>query len=384
MQTNLVQSNEDLAHQIKTLQELLGQAQILGALSGYRSEIEAVCERLRRQVKRNLKDLSYDHPDILENVLRQTQRVMNELEILNVLYVGPLLRCREEDHLALGVLRWLHEEHPKTLTRSFALSDGQFAIYPHPDLPSVYYLPCSRQRTLLYLPLLFHEFGHLLYAIHKPEMDELVEEFQRDVYNVLAPMTVRRGPAAEQQDVFREQVVLAYYEWLQEFYCDAVGLQIGGPCYLEAFTNYFRLQGSREFYVARDDQIERSHPVGWLRVRSLIYRSRKLGLGEVVDKVERAWLQTAALMNMKEDYEGTWSEDLFASLQRTLDDMLVETSPREFLASETQDDSELDNSVTPVALLNRAWSKFKKEPDEYAVFEQSLIAKYRRGADWSR
>ena len=105
MQTELIQSNDDLAHQIRTLQELMGWAQIPGTLSGYRSEIESICERLRRQVRRNLKDLSYNQPDILENVLRQTQLVMNELEIINVVYVGPLMRCREEDRLALGVFR---------------------------------------------------------------------------------------------------------------------------------------------------------------------------------------------------------------------------------------------------------------------------------------
>ena len=82
MRTELTLSNEDLSHQIGTLQRLLGAAQIPGELTAYRSEIEAVCEELRRQVRRNLKDLSYDHPDTFENVLRQTQRVMTELEVM--------------------------------------------------------------------------------------------------------------------------------------------------------------------------------------------------------------------------------------------------------------------------------------------------------------
>jgi len=374
MQTELTHSNEDLAHQIKRLQELLGQAKIPGVLTGYRSDIEGECERLRLQVNRNLKDLSYDHPEILENVLRQTQRVMNGLEVLNVLYVGPLLRSQQGDEPVLRVLRWLHDEHPKTVSRSFALSDGQFAVYPHPDLPSVYYLPCSRQKTLLYLPLLFHEFGHLLYAIHKPEMDELVEEFQRMVFDVLAPMTVRRGPAASEQDSFRSQVVLAYYEWLQEFFCDAVGLHIGGPSYLEAFTNYFRLQGSREFYVSRENQLDRNHPVGWLRVRSLIRRGEQLGLNEVANRSAQAWNQTARLMKINEDYEGTWSEELFEPLQQTLDDMLVETDPRGYKRSElTGGDNASEN---PVALLNRAWLAFNEAPGHFGAVEAKLLKAY--------
>ena len=76
-------SNNDLLHQLATLQRLFGDAKIPPELSGYRSEIEGVCERLRRQAQRNLTDLSHDVPDTYENVLRQTQNVMRELELVN-------------------------------------------------------------------------------------------------------------------------------------------------------------------------------------------------------------------------------------------------------------------------------------------------------------
>lgn len=374
MQQELTGSNQDLAHQISRLQQLLGRAQIPGLLSGYRAEVEGECERLRRQVNRNLKDLSYDHPDVLENVLRQTQRVMNSLEILNRLYVGPLLRSQASDLLVLSVLRWLHESHPTTVTRSFVITDGQFAIYPHPDLPSVYYLPCSRQKTLLYLPLLFHEFGHLLYAMHRPEMDELVGDFQRAVFDALAPMTTRRGPAASAQDAFRGQVVLAYYDWVQEFFCDAVGLHIGGPAYLYAFTNYFRLLGSREFYLPRDTQIVGSHPVGWLRVRSLTHRARRAGLTEAATACWDAWQQTAKLMRIEEDYEGTWIDSLLNPLQQALEDMLIESAPRVFEASEV--DGTLNENLNPVSLVNIAWSEFRNNSQSFASSESNLMREY--------
>jgi len=370
MQTELTQSNHDLAHQVATLQRMLSEAAIAAELSGYRSEVEAICERLRRQVNRNLKDLSYQHADVLENVLRQTQRVMKELEILNSVYVGPLLRNRPEDRLALRLLRWLHDEHPRTAAKSFALSNAQFAIYPHPDLPSLYYLPCSRQQTLLYLPLLFHEFGHLLYALHRPEMDDLVAEFQSAVSNSLAPLTVRDGRAAEQQEVFRDRVFDAYYEWCQEFYCDAVGLTIGGPCFLHAFVNYFRLLGSDEFHVPREQQVKRAHPVGWLRVRLLIDRARKLGYVAEAEAHDGAWRRTAELMHAVEDYEGTWSEDLFAPVQKTLDDVLEETSPRTCNPAEASPPAELSLVSGPVAVLNLAWRTFGAGHKSYPAFEQ--------------
>jgi hypothetical protein len=90
MRGNLQASNEDLLHQLVTLQRLFADAKIPQELSGYRSAIEGVCERLRRQVQRNLKDLVYDLPDTFGNVLRQTQTVMRELELVNAYYAGPI------------------------------------------------------------------------------------------------------------------------------------------------------------------------------------------------------------------------------------------------------------------------------------------------------
>jgi len=375
MQEELRASNEDLLHQLATLQRLFGDAKIPPELSGYRSEIEGVCERLRRQVQRNLKDLSYDLPDTYENILRQSQTVMRELELVNSHYAGPILRSLTDDRLALLILRWLHDEHPKARDWPFGLSDGNFAIYPHLDLPSLFFLPWSRQRTLLYLALLFHEFGHLLYALHKPEMDDLVAEFQQVVGNVLTPLTRRRRKAAESQETFRQLVVLRYYEWCQEFFCDAVGLRIGGPAFAKALTSYFRLHGAGEFYVPRTKQIARRHPVSWLRIKMLVHRCQSHGLSETATEIESAWLGTARLLKVREDYEGTWADDFFMPLRKMLDDMIEEAAPRIFSKDEigTQGTGTM---LTPVALLNRAWHRFEADQAGYRSWERSAVSEF--------
>jgi hypothetical protein len=375
MHERLRASNEDLLHQLATLQRLFGDAQIPQELSGYRSDIEGVCERLRRQVQRNLKDLSYDLPDTYEDVLRQTQNVMRELELVNSHYAGPILRSRADDRLALVILRWLHDEHPKARNWPFGLSDGSFAIYPHLDLPSLFFLPWSRQRTLLYLALLFHEFGHLLYALHKPEMDDLVGEFQHVVADVLTPLTRRRRKAAGNQELFRQLVVLRYYEWCQEFFCDTVGLRIGGPAFAKALTSYFRLQGAGEFYVSRAKQLTRHHPVGWLRMKMLADRCQNHGLSEVGNEIESAWLGTARLLKVREDYEGTWSDEFFMPLRKMLDDMLEETAPRIFSDDEIKARS-TSGAPTPVELLNVAWHTFETDQAGYRSWERSAISSF--------
>jgi hypothetical protein len=202
-------------------------------------------------------------------------------------------------------------------------------------------------------------------------MDDLVMEFQNVVADVMAPLTRRRKKAVESQDAFRQIVVLRYYEWCQEFFCDAVGLHIGGPSFAMALTSYFRLLGANEFYVPREQQLGRRHPVGWLRIRFLIYRCRKCGLEETASELQNAWEGTAKLLSVREDYEGIWSDEFSNPLVQMLDFMIEETSPRSFSKSEISGNSSLDAS--PVSLLCKAWSQFENDRAGFRSWETEAI-----------
>jgi hypothetical protein len=263
------------------------------------------------------------------------------------------------------VLRWLHDAHPKTAGLPFGLTDGSFAIYPTPQVPPIYLLPVSRQHTLLYLALLFHEFGHLLYACHKPEMDDLVREFQTLVSDHFAPRIIRDRTAGSYDDSFRSQIVTAWYPWAQEFYCDAVGLMIGGPCFLKAFSHIFRTRSTDQFYVARDSQLKRKHPVTWLRLKMLVDRAKKHQLNELADNIAQAWSDTAATIGVREDYEGTWADELHVPLRKLLDNMLEESQPCAFTKAAETAPNGLADFETPVEMLNSAWLKFEQDHKSY-------------------
>jgi hypothetical protein len=370
MRDLLVTANRDLLHQIQTLQDAIGAAVVPAELTPYRGQVEKACDELRHEVRRNLKDLEHGIPASFVRVLRQTQRVTRFFDVVNSRFAGPAIRSRVEDRVGLIVLRWLHDEHPKAVSHSFAMSDGNFAIYPTEEWPALYFMPSSRQQTLHYLPLLFHEFGHLLYVLHEQEMDELVADFQQVVSDELAPKTVRQRSKVEKQERFRQQAVLRWYEWVQEFFCDAVGLTIGGPCFLQAFWHYFRARSSEEFFLPREKQMSSGHPVTWLRVRMLVDRAKKLGLADLADEVDAGWHATATLLRVREDYEGLWSDQFFVPLRETLDDMLEECHPRPFGADDLSGGFK---TGTPLRLLNRAWIKFRADPDKYRAWEKSAI-----------
>ena len=53
-------------------------------------------------------------------------------------------------------------------------------------------------------------------------------------------------------------------------------------------------------------------------------RCQTYGLSEAGAEIESAWLGTARLLRLREDYEGTWCDEFFMPLRKMLDDMIEE------------------------------------------------------------
>jgi hypothetical protein len=205
-------------------------------------------------------------------------------------------------------------------------------------------------------------------------MDDLVKEFQKVVSGALAPQSVR-GPGAGKAAAFRRQAVTAWFAWVQEFYCDAVGLTIGGPCFLKSFSHFFRTRSNDQYYLPRDEQLKRKHPVTWLRTKMLVDRARKHGYGGLADAVEKAWAETAQAIGVTEDYGGMWRDEFFAPLRQTLDDMIEESRPP---AHRPEDVTVAESAArfTPVQLCNLAWQKFETASPTYRSWERTAIESF--------
>ena len=327
MREHLRQANLDILHQIEILQDLIGAVSVPGELMPYVACISATLDTLRRAGKRSIQDLAYNIPETIPDILSTTQSLIQEFELVNSLYASPITRGSKGDELALSLLRWLHDGHPKTKQLPFGLSNGDFAIYPTPKVPPIYLLPVSRQHSLLYLPLFFHEFGHLLYSYHKRELDDLVREFLRVVGDHVAPQALRDPSTSGRGDEFRVRLLTVWYAWVQEIFCDAIGLNIGGPSFLKAFSHFSCARSSEQYYVPRERQLQRKHPVTWIRIKMLVDLARKLDCTALADEVEHAWSDTARAMKIREDYEGTWADEFFIPLRQVIDDMVEETQP---------------------------------------------------------
>ena len=153
------------------------------------------------------------------------------MRFYNQRLAGPALRGLESDRLSLRVIGWLHTVHKETISVPAAVSTEEFGIWPAPPHPVVYFMPASAQQGLLYQPLFFHEFGHLLYACHEPEMDSLVQDLQVQIAELLEPLAHRNDIHAQAEERQRTIIALTWYKWAQELFCDAVGLTNRWLCF---------------------------------------------------------------------------------------------------------------------------------------------------------
>lgn len=373
MRALLRRSNQALLGEVDKLESALSSASVLPELSAYDKWIGEVCAHVREQGFQNLQDLDRGRDEILPDVLSETQRLAGWFRLYNERLVGPLLRSLPSDRLCLRVIAWLHSSHPEVQHVPAALSDGSFGVWPDPRLPIVYFMPSSRQLGLLYLPLLFHQFGHLLYTCHKPEMDDLVRELQERIEDLLTPISQRDDAQARERAKLRKAIVETWYEWAQELFCDAVGFTIGGPCFIHAFSTYFQMGGRSVFHLPPEDLEMSSHPVTWLRIRLLTDRVRKAGLFTESDDLKTEWDNIAKMVGVSEDYYGFYGAEFLPHVRQTLDDMLVETSPYHYIDSDLSSSKWDPDRSSPVHLVNRAWSVFLDDPEEYDRWERRVI-----------
>jgi len=371
----LEQRNRRLAAEVADLVSLLDAAVIPTELEPYRQLTLLACREAGRRIDLSLKHLALRQEDLIEDVLSVTQIATLLVRRISSQASVPILRGAESDRLCLRVIAWLHSAHPETARFPAAVADGDCAVLPMNVVSPLYYFPTLEQRGLLYQPLQFHEFGHVLYACHEQEMNDLVAELQRRVTRVLTPISRRNDRYAEDQLMMRQVIINTWYRWIQEIFSDAVGFTIGGPCFVLAFSSYLSNLQPRDFYQSRRVLASGAHPVTWLRVQILAKRAADAGFADVADAVDGEWRAIARVLRVEEDYHGFYDPRLLDVVLNTIEDMLVEASPRPFRREEVGGPA-ASGSASPVWLLNEAWRVFCSDPSAYRDWERGATGAF--------
>ena len=312
-------------------------------------------------------------PELFLDIVSNLEQFKKKLKRLSIIQAPPVLRARIDDKLTLNLTNWLHSSHSTTQQYYASVADGQWGVHPLEDL-AVYYVPTIEQKRLIHMPLLFHEFGHILYIYHRPEMKALIGEFQEEVIEYLNLGRQRNDSYNDELLSLRQTIANTWYRWMIELYCDAVGFTIGGESYLLTFALYLRHFTESDFHLNQSRLTLRSHPLSWLRIQVLTLRAKDNGFEETAEQVLSQWQSIANALNIVEDYYGYYDHALDDVLIELLDCMVTEVSPIEY-------DTFLDapNCTTynnPVKLLDVAWKKYLESPLDYPAWEAEAVQEY--------
>src|SRR5258708_28807785 len=314
----LQRRNQDIKQDLDQIVALVSRTQIPVELEPYRIAFLARTQQFLNSCRENLALLSTGEDSLLADVLSETTTSVQYRRRLKFRYLRGLYCAMDWDRVCLRTITWLHKEHEQTRDYPAVFADDDVSIVPSKGLP-FYFFPCVEQRGLRFQPLFFHEFGHLLYKCHELELDALVGDFQQFVESELLPVSQRNDQYAQEQARVRQSIVETWYKWIQEFFCDAIGLEIGGPCFLYAFSEYIAKFQSADYSRQAPDLHGSSHPVSWLRIKLLMERAQRKGFARDAQWVVEHWNDTANLLKVSEAHHGFYTVSLNQRLIQTLD-----------------------------------------------------------------
>ncbi len=311
MKHALEQNIQDIERECEIIKEALKKAVFPTELIPFYDWVIAIIDTIIKDNESSNYYLKLNRQRLFSTIYSNTQRNVNNLRILGATYIPILQRHHKDDKICLVLLGWLHKQHKVSQERPFGISSGSFSIFPNVQNPVIYYLPASSQGNLLHFPLFFHEFGHFLYAAHRQEVEDLIREFQTRISETIAIVNEENTPKNEKIREKNNAIIETWFSWMQEFFCDAVGLHIGGKSYLHIFSLYLRTSGNSSFYVNEENLKLSTHPVSWLRIKFLVQRAKVLGLEKEASDLEKLWQEMAKVLNIKEKYHGYFDEDFF-------------------------------------------------------------------------
>ncbi len=323
-----------------------------------------VVERVRRDTAALLADRTFGEPTLLTSHLQLYKR-WNELATLVESYPLPFIeRYAQSDRWLTRLCRRLAEQvrwpTPPPLVAAFSAQ-----YYWTVAGFGLVCVPATEGTTLLGLPDLCHELGHILLLHHK---DALVGDFiQRDLADYIQE-ELRRVDAQQRPPEYRQLYVRLFAqwqdEWSQEFLSDMVATYLVGPAF---GWQHLRLCAgrSRDAYRPALGDERSTHPADEARLRGVVAVLRRMGASEPARQVTAVWDRYLAVSGESRptEYDVCYPQALIESLARRTVDGCRALGVRGF-------DQVNDPPRDIPSLLGEAWTRFLNDPVGYGDWER--------------
>ena len=356
----------ECSHLLATVEKI----EVVEELGQYREWVVDEISKLQADAQDLVVVVSHRYFDTLPEIRSAIQQRRRQLKLLRDRLVGPLARSRPDDRMTLQILGWLHGSTKATRNITFAVADGPFSTWPFLTQVAVYFGPMSGASDIRHKSLFCHEFGHVLYASRARQLDVRVGQLQKAIEAELTPRSVRNDARSHAELRSREKIVRIWYQWSQEFFCDAVGLTIAGPSYLNAFSSHLQLLGVGDF-PSHEDFDGSTHPPTRLRIELLVERARRLELAVDSGNVLQEWEEISSSVGFDDDYLGFFTSGMSAAVHACVDDMLLICEPYRFTPADLEPCSVGEIAASnPIRLMNTAWHIYERNHEEFRVWEQ--------------
>lgn len=332
------------------------------ALGGYQ-----VAERARRDTAQLLADPSLGSPALLSNHLQLYKRG-HELATLVESYVLPFVeRYGETDRRLTRLCRRLTAQVGWPLPAPLVVAFSSQYYWTQPVFHLIC-VPAAEETTLLGLPDLCHELGHILFLHHETT---LLGDFTQQLAEYIA-QEQQRVDAQQRPPQYRLLYDLLFTQWhdawVPEFVSDMVATYLVGPAFGWQHVRLCAGRSQAAYYPALGDTAE--HPADEARLRGVVAVLEYMKEAAAGARVQALWDRYTAVSGESQpaDYEVCYPHGLIESLaQRT-----VEGCRSLGLRSFNQLADPPGTGDIP-SLLGEAWEQFLANPQAYADWERARL-----------
>lgn len=321
------------------------------------SEFKAIGQKLRLAQQNG--ELEYDA--FYKNNIVRFNGANREFNALHSYRYLPIKNYALPEIFFFRVVKKIYLEHrilaQPPIVSTISNFDAYYWAVPHLEIIA---LPAGEEHSLLNLPDLYHEIGHLIHVMNLGKSydevkKQLEDHFNRCLYKNLAD-----------QKLLERANNLWAKNWLEEFTCDLLGCYMCGPAY--AWTNLKLLAtGHGTAKVYRDSA---SHPADEARMQCILLLLEKMGLTRELESLKRAWAQFLkdTHAHKPSSYGVVYPPKLLAEMVSEFYEFYQNADLASF--AELQGKSE----STIADLLNKAWEEARNNPENYQAFERNEIA----------
>jgi hypothetical protein len=258
----------------------------------------------------------------------------------------------------------IHSLDTPPIITTISNSESYYWALPSYDIIAV---PTGEEKSLLNLPDLYHEMGHLIFNQSAAFLKREIEQKISDYYRNESQRVLNEGRDPLLISFFREKRSYWMGSWVMEFVCDLIATYLVGPAY--AWTN-LKLS-TLSSAIERIYQDSPSHPSDEARMRAIFYMLEKMGHRVELVDIEGSW--TAFLAATKNpqpsNYDFIFPQDIIALLADYVFDGCKAIDLQVYA-------DQVAWYRDPISkILNDAWEKSFADPSEFAAWEKDQIDK---------